>query len=221
MKKLIITSLIFVVGICANKALAQSFETTVEMKSGFQNAISVDLPNSVDEAEATLSSRFAKSGLKGKSASKGFTEYKDVKFFDFTPETVTIYTKVEKSKNNKGESKVYILVSLGGVFCTSATREDVIENVKKFADNLEPHVALYSTNVQFTKNTDELKKAEKDLRGLQDDAVSLQKDKDKLLKKIEDNLQKIENKKKEVEMKNQIVKEVGLKKAKQESELPK
>ena len=217
MKKLIITSLIFVIGMCANKVLAQSYERTVEMKTGFQNSVSIDIPHPVNETEATLSARFAKSGLKGKKASKGFIEYKDVKFFDFTPETVTISTKVDKDKKNKNASVVYIVVSLNGTFCSSGNNDEIIENVKKFANNLQPHVALHSTNLQHSKNTAELKKAEKDLRSLESNAVSLQKDKDKLLKKIEDNLQKIENKKKEVEMKNQITKEVGLKKAAQEA----
>jgi hypothetical protein len=220
MKKLMITSLIFVAAVITGKA--QSYETTVEMsKIGYQNAVAIDLAYTVDEVKATLEKRFTASGLKGKSASKGFTEYKSVKFSEFGNQTINIYTKVDKNKQNKSESKVYILVSLDGNFCTSTTCEDLIDNVKEFANQLEPHVALYSTTVQLDKSMDDLKKAEKELRNLQDDSVSLQKDKEKLLKKIEENEQKIISKQKEIEMKQQISHEINLQKAKQESDLPK
>jgi hypothetical protein len=220
MKKLIITSLIFVSAIYASKA--QSYEATVEMsKIGYQNAVCIDLPYTVDDVETTLEKRFAASGLKGKSASKGFTEYKNVKFMEFGSETITVYTKVDKNRQNKSESKVYILVSLeDGQFCTSATCERLINNVKKFENKLEPHIELHVTTMQLNQNVEDLKKAEKDLRNLQDDAVSLQKDKEKILKKIEDNTQKIQNKQKEIEMKRQITNETQLKKAVQESGLP-
>ncbi|MDR3287197.1 MAG: hypothetical protein LBT27_07125 [Prevotellaceae bacterium] len=221
MKKIVIIGFIFVSAAWSMKA--QSFETTVEMpKIGYQNAVSIDLPYTADDVEATLKKRFEASGLKGKSASKGFTEYKSVKFNEFSNETVNIYTKVDKNKQSKSDSKVYILVALmSGEFCTSATCESLINNVKEFENKLDPHVALYTTTVQFDKSTEELKKAEKEFRSLQDDGVSLQKDKDKLLKKIEENTQKTQNKQKEIEMKQQIVTEFQLKKSKQESELPK
>jgi hypothetical protein len=204
-------------------AKAQSYETTVEMsKIGYQNAVCIDLPYAVNDVETALEKRFAHGGLKGKSASKGFTEYKNVKFMEFGSETMTIHTKVDKNKQNKSESKVYILISLeDGRFCSSATCENIIDKVKDFENKLEPYVELYVTTVQLEKNMDDLKKAEKDLRNLQDDAVSLQKDKEKILKKIEENTQKIQNKQKEVEMKQQIANETQLKKAKQESDLPK
>ncbi|MDR3226587.1 MAG: hypothetical protein LBT56_02825 [Prevotellaceae bacterium] len=222
MKKVVIISFIFVSAIMSMKA--QSFETTVEMpKIGYQNAVSIDLPYTADDVEATLKKRFEASGLKGKSASKGFTEYKSVKFKEFSNEIINIYTKVDKNKQSKTDSKVYILVSLisDDVFCTSATCESLIKNVMEFENKLEPYVALYTTTVQFDKSTDDLKKAEKELRNLQDDGVSLQKDKDKILKKIEENTQKSQNKQNEIEMKQQIVHEFQLKKSKQESELPK
>ncbi|MDR2127247.1 MAG: hypothetical protein LBP63_10515 [Prevotellaceae bacterium] len=220
MKNLITAILIFVAAIYAGKA--QSYETTVEMKTGYQNAVCIDLPYTVDEVEKTLEKRFASNGLKGKNASKGFIEYKNVKFREFGSETMTIYTKVDKNRQNKSESKIYILVSLeNGQFCTSATCESIINKVKEFENDLKPYVELYITTVQLDKSMDDLKKAEKDLRNLQDDAVSLQKDKEKILKKIEENTQKIQNKQQEVEMKRQIATETQLKKAKQESDLPK
>ncbi|MDR2293036.1 MAG: hypothetical protein LBE11_06130 [Prevotellaceae bacterium] len=221
MKKLIIISIIFVSVIYAGKA--QSYEATVEMnKVGYQNAVCIDLPYTVDEVKATLEKRFMASGLKGKSASKGFTEYRNIKFSEFGSETMTIYTKVDKNKQNKNESKVYILVSLEeGRFCTSATCENLIGNVKRFENNLKPYVELHVTTLHLNKSADDLKKAEKDLRNLQDDSVSLQKDKEKTLKKIEDNAQKIQNKQKEVDMKRQIISETQLDKAQQESNLPK
>lgn len=221
MKKVIITSLIFISAVCAGKA--QSYEATVEMsKIGYQNAVCIDLPYTVDEIKATLEKRFAASGLKGKSASKGFTEYRNIKFSEFGSETMTIYTKVDKNKVNKSESKVYILVSLEeGRFCTSATCENLISKVKQFENNLTPYVELHVTSVNLDKNAEDLKKAEKELRNLQDDSVSLQKDKEKILRKIEENTLKIQNKQKEVEMKRQITNETLLDKAKQESNLPK
>ncbi|MDR2065329.1 MAG: hypothetical protein LBP85_06450 [Prevotellaceae bacterium] len=221
MKKLIITSLILVSAVYAGKA--QSYEATVEMsKIGYQNAVCIDLPYTVDDVEITLEKRFAASGLKGKSASKGFTEYKNVKFMEFGSETITIYTKVDKNRQNKNESKVYILVSQGdGQFCTSATCERLINKVKEFENKLEPYIELHVTTTQLNKNAEDLKKVEKELRNLQDDSVSLQKDKEKILKKIEENTQKIQNKQKEIEMKQQITNEIQLKKAKQELDLPK
>ncbi|MDR1552808.1 MAG: hypothetical protein LBS69_05030 [Prevotellaceae bacterium] len=220
MKKLIITSLIFISAIYAK---AQSYETSVEVgKTGYQNAVCIDLPYTVNEVETSLEKRFAAKGLKGKSASKGFTEYKNVKFMEFGSETMTIYTKVDKNKQNKSGSKVYILVSLeDGRFCTSATCENIIDNVKEFENKFEPYVELHVTTVYLEKSMDDLKKAEKDLRNLNSDSVSLQKDKEKILKKIEENAQKIQNKQKEIEMKQQIANETQLKKAKQESDLPK
>ncbi|MDR1983789.1 MAG: hypothetical protein LBQ28_03060 [Prevotellaceae bacterium] len=220
MKKLIITGLIFVSAVYVAKA--QSYETTVEMsKIGYQNAVCIDLPYTVDEVRETLEKRFAASGLKGKSASKGFTEYKNVKFAEFGNETMTIHTKVDKNKQSKSESKVYILISLqDGQFCASSTCESIISKVKEFENKLEPYVALHTTTVHLDKNMEELKKSEKDLRNLQDDSVSLQKDKEKILKKIDENTQKIQNKQKEIEMKQQIVTETQLKKSQQESDLP-
>jgi hypothetical protein len=221
MKKLVITSLIFASAICAGKA--QSYETTVEMnKTGYQNAVAIDLPYAVDDVKTALEKCFAASGLKGKSASKGFTEYRNVKFMEFGNETMNIYTKVDKNKQNKNESKVYILVSLqDGQFCTSGTNERIIKKVQEFENKLTPHVELYVTTILLNKNVDELKKTEKELRNMQDDSVSLQKDIEKILKKIEENSQKMQNKQKEIEMKQQITTETQLTKAKQEYNLPK
>jgi hypothetical protein len=221
MKKLILTGLIFASAICLSKA--QSYETTVEMsKIGYQNAVAIDLSYKVDEVEKALEKRFAAGGLKGKSASKGFTEYKNVKFMEFGNETMTIYTKVDKNKQNKNEAKVYILVSLqDGQFCTSGTNEYIIRKVQEFENKLEPYVELHVTTITLDKNVEELKKAEKELRSLMDDSVSLQKDKEKVLKKIEENAQKTQNKQKEVEMKQQIATETQLNRSKQEASLPK
>ncbi|MDR1348761.1 MAG: hypothetical protein LBJ63_10150 [Prevotellaceae bacterium] len=221
MKKIIITGVILVSALCLSRA--QSYETTVEMsKIGYQNAVAIDLSYKADDVEKALEKRFSAGGLKGKSASKGFTEYKNVKFSEFGSETVTIYTKVDKNKQNKNAAKVYILVSLqDGQFCTSGTDEQIIKNVQKFENRLEPYVELHVTTILLEKNVDELKKAEKELRNLQDDAVSLQKDKEKILKKIEENAEKTQNKIKEVEMKQQIVTETQLSKSKQEADLPK
>ena len=219
MRKFIITNLILFSAICAGKA--QSYETSVEINKSFQSAVCIDLPYAVKDVEAALEKRFSTSGLKGKS-SKGFIEYKGVKFSKFSKETVNIYTKVDKNKSNKSESKVYILVSKqDGQFCSSATCEKLIENVKEFEDSLEPYVEFHVTGVTLEKNTEELKKAEKELRNLHDDSVSLEKDKEKILKKIDENILKIQNKEREIEMKQQIVLEVQLQKSKQEADLPK
>ena len=212
MKKIVITSLILFSAICAGKA--QSYETSVEIDKSFQNAVCVDLAYTVKDVETALEKRFAASGLKSKSF-KGFTEYKGVKFSDFTYETITIYTKVEKNKSSKAESKVYILINMpDGQFCSSATCEHIIANVKKFANNLEPYVELYTTTVLLDKRTDELKKAEKDLKNLQED-------RDKLLKKIDENTKNIQSKENEVSMKRQILNETQSKKIQQETDLPK
>ena len=219
MRKFIITNLILFSAICASKA--QSYETSVEINKSFQSAVCIDLPYAVKDVEAALEKRFSTSGLKGKS-SKGFIEYKGVKFSKFSDETVNIYTKVDKNKSNKNESKVYILVAMqDGQFCSSATCERLIENVKEFEDDLEPHVEFHVTGVTLERNTNELKKAEKELRNLHEDSISLEKDKEKILKKIDENILKIQNKEREIEMKQQIVLEVQLQKSKQEADLPK
>ncbi|MDR0421176.1 MAG: hypothetical protein LBH30_06995 [Prevotellaceae bacterium] len=221
MKKSIILGLIFVSAVCICKA--QSYETSVEMsKIGYQNAVAIDLPYKADDVEKTVEKVFAANGLKGKNASKGFTEYKNVKFKKFSNETISIYTKVDKNKQNKNESKVYILVATqDGIFCTSGTCQQTIQNVKEFANQLNPHVELYVTTVLLNKNVEDMKKAEKELRNLQSDSVSLQKDKEKILNKIEENSQNMHNKQQEIEMKRQIVNETQVHKAQQESDLPK
>lgn len=220
MKKVIITGLILALSICAGKA--QSYETSIEINKNFQSAICIDLSNTVKDVEAAVEKRFAENGLKGKNFKGGFTEYKSVKFSEFAMETINIYTKVEKNKSNKQESKLYILVAMqDGQFCSSGTCENIISNVKTFADKLIPHVELYMTGVEFEKNTDELKKAEKELKNLEDDSVSLQKDKEKILRKIDENTQKVHNKQKEVEMKRQVINDIQIKKTQQEANLPK
>jgi len=218
MKKVIITSLVLALAICVGKA--QSHESRVEINKSFQNAVCIELPYTVSDIETTLAKRFASSG-KGKS-SKGFVEYSGVKFAEFTLETISIYTKVEKSKLNRNGSKVYILVAmLDGQFCSSATCERLIDNVKKFLDDLAPHVELHTAGILLEKNTSDLKKAEQELQKLQSDAISLEKDRDKILKRIDDNTQKIQNKQKEVEMKRQIVNETHIQKLQIEANLPK
>jgi peptidoglycan hydrolase CwlO-like protein len=117
----------------------------------------------------------------------------------------------QKSKKEKDESIVYLIINKDGENAMPKFDAADIEQAKAFLNNLEPDVVAAGLELQIKDQEDVVSKAEKKLRGLKDDKEDMEKKIKKLQDDIQKNLKDQDNTQKDIENQRQELENLKLK----------
>jgi hypothetical protein len=203
---------------------AQASYTSVSYNKTSQPALVLELPYSQSVSEGFIVDNLKKIGYDAETKGKlfwkqnklnGFYVFKDVRL-EGTPQMVDLYFKVDqKSKRDKDQSVIYLLVGQGeNNFVSSTSDETTYNAAKTFLNGFVDQSAAYKLDLDIKGQEDVVKNAEKKLDRLKDDEKDMEKRIDQLerdLKKNRDDQKDqektIENEKKKLDdLKNQTAK---------------
>jgi len=184
----------FVILICllAVKATAtsQAAYSTITINQKAEPGLILQLPNNTEMAEGTILQKLKETGYspetKGalfwkKNKQDGFYVFNGIQLPELSNQKVDMYFKVDrKSKKQKNESTIYMLVSKGyDNFISPEADSATYAAATKFLNGFLSGTASYSLNLDIGEQEKTVKNAEKKLANLKDD----EKD---IIKKIED-----------------------------------
>jgi hypothetical protein len=183
-------------------ASAQAYEGSIQYDKKKQQAIVMDYSFSPEAVENAITGKLAKMGYKPKeekgifNKDKGFLVFKNAYINDISTDRMDYIVKVErKSRKEKDDAVLYIIMSKDGDNAFSKLDISIINNAKLFLTNLLPDVEAANLELQIKAQEETVAKAEKKLQDLKNDQVSLEK-KLQQNKTDQDNTQKdIENQK--------------------------
>jgi hypothetical protein len=168
-------------------ALAQSYEGMVEYQKNDERAVIMEAPYHPSMVEAAIIDKMEKLGFK-KRESHGFVFYKESVLQEISSEPADYIIKVErKSRKDKDESLVYLLVYRKEENIIARNDAMVNSNARVFMNRLAPDIDSYVLEQQIKDQEDAVAKAEKKLRNLQDDQGNLEKKLRKVQEDIKDN----------------------------------
>lgn len=172
---------------------AQSEIATVNYQKTERLAIVNELPFAEKTITKAIDDYMGKSGYKGED-NNGFTVYKFVKLSELGSGEYDLYFKAErKSRRNKDNSTLSMIISLGfEKFITAKDDRGLINNAKKFLDNLFPVITAYDLELQISGQEEEVKKAGEKNNALLEDGQRLEKKRKTIEKEIEDNKKELE-----------------------------
>ena len=196
-------------------ASSQATFTTITIDKKIQPGLVLELPNNTDVAESTILQKLKETGYnpetKGelfwkKNKLDGFYVFNGIVLAALNNQKLDMYFKVEpKSKTQKDQSTIYLLVSKGyDNFISPEIDTATFAAATAFLNGFVDGTASYRLNLDIEEQENVVKNAEKKLTNLQDD------DKD-LVKKIDELQADLRNKKndqlmQEKEITNQKIK---------------
>jgi hypothetical protein len=180
---------------------SQSSSTSIQYKKNMQPALSLELANSPDDVQATILKKLKQEGYK--PATEGHLFWKDNKtdgFYVFNNILLTsmgtqkldMYFKVaQKNTEEKGNSRLYLLVSTGNENFTSPEKDSILwNNTKVFLDGFIDNTRAYSLEQDIMKQEIIISTSQKKLSALQKDEKELS---DKIQRMQEDLLRNRES----------------------------
>ncbi|MBC7949054.1 MAG: hypothetical protein H7Y42_14305 [Chitinophagaceae bacterium] len=184
---------------------AQSYEGSIEYLKKDQKAMVIEFPFAPSVVEDAIVDKMEKMGHK-KKESKGFLVYKGVVISDISSEPADYMIKVErKSRKEKDESVVYILMNKGEENVIARSDALVNSNVRSFLNRLTPDVEAFNLEREIVAQETTLSKAEKKLRDLQEDKETMEKKIKKLEEDLKENAKDQENQLKQIESEKQTL----------------
>ena len=137
---------------------------------------------------------------------KGFKVYKGIVVSDISDLSMDYIVNVErKSRKEKDESVLQLIILKNGSNMIAASDNDVAENTKAFLNNLAPNVEAFNLELQIKDQQDVVTKAQKKLKGLQEDKDDMEKKIRKLEDDIRQNLKDQDNTQKDIENQNKAL----------------
>ncbi|MBI1342949.1 MAG: hypothetical protein GC171_08450 [Terrimonas sp.] len=198
MKKLTVLILLFTLSGIA-RSQESAYDDKVEYQKKTQETFAIAFPYPSSVVEDALVEKLEKMGFKTKE-SKGFRTYKGIVIKNITPESMDYVFRVErKSRKEKDESVVYMLIMKGDANMFSLLGDDVKNQARRFLNDMAPYMEAFNLEVEISKQQDVVDKAEKKLKKLEDDADDLQRKLKKLQGDIEDNAKDQENQSGEIQ----------------------
>lgn len=202
-------------------ASAQSVATTINYNDNLQPTLVLQLPFSTVVSEGTILKKLGETGYdpktKGalfwkKNKLDGFFIYNEVTLQQLTGQKLDLYFKVErKSKKDKDNSTIYLLVSKGYDNFVSPTSDTVVfKAAKKFLNSFVSETTAYKLNLDIEEQEAAVAYAEKKLSHLEDKEADLIKRMEQLKEDIANN--KIDQENQKLEIENQKLKLEDLKK---------
>lgn len=182
-------------------SFAQAYEGIVEFDKKKQDAFLIDYSYSPEAVENAIVKKMEMLGYKPKeekglfNKDKGFKVFKGAYVTEANPERLDYIIKVEsKSKKNKDESVVSMILLKDGNNAKAAFAATDIQKVKSFLKDLMPNIEAADLEIQIRNSEEALTKAEKKLTGLKDEKTELEK-------KLSDNQKGQEDTQKDIEAK--------------------
>ena len=183
MKKL--TALLPVLFLLFNAAFSQSTVTSVSYNKTDQTGLMLELPYNQDVSEGFIVDNLKKTGYEAETKGSlfwknnkinGFYTFKGVRL-EGADQPVDLYFKVDrKSKKQKDQSVIYLLVSKGGEnFISSGSDEDIYKAAKRFLNGFLEQSAVYKLDLDIKSQEDVVKDAQKKMDKLKDDEKSMNK----------------------------------------------
>ncbi len=171
-------------------ASSQAAYSTITINQKPQPGLILQLPNNTELAEGTILQKLKETGYspetKGalfwkKNKQDGFYVFNGIQLPELSNQKVDMYFKVDrKSKKQKNESTIYMLVSKGyDNFISPEADSATYAAATTFLNGFLSGTASYSLNLDIIEQDKTIKNAEKKLSNLKDD----EKD---IMKKIED-----------------------------------
>jgi hypothetical protein len=187
-------------------ASAQSETTTVNYLKAERDAVSNEIPFPEKTIMQAVDNKMGQMGYKGKDT-KGFMVYKAVKSADFGSGEYDLYFIAErKSRRNKNNSTLTLMISKGGEnFATVKTDKELLNNAKRFLDNISPVITAFDLELQINDQQETLNKTDKKYNNLVDEGQSLEKKRKNIEKDIDDNKKDQEKQLADLEKQKQIL----------------
>lgn len=208
MKK--ITALLLLVFSGFGAAWSQAIVTSVSYNKASQPGLLLELPYNEQVSEGFIVDNLKKTGYdpetKGKMFWKqnkinGFYIFKDVRL-EGLDKPVDLYFRVDqKSRKEKDESIIYLLVSKPGEenFYSSGTDESVYNAAKRFLNGFVEQSAVYKLDLDIKSHEESVKNEEKKLQKLQDNEKDMNKKIEQLQKDLKKNRSEQEDVQKNLE----------------------
>ena len=191
---------------------AQAYEGSVEYNKKKQAAIVSEYSYSPEATEGAFLQKLENMGYRPKeekgifNKDKGFKVYKGIIISDISDASMDYIINVErKSRKEKDESVLYLIIFKNGTNMVAAPDNDVAGNAKTFLNDLVPSVEAFNLELQIKAQQDVVTKAQKKLRTLQDDKESMEKKIQKLQNDIKQNLKDQEDTQKDIENQNKAL----------------
>lgn len=190
----------------AQMGFSQARIGTVEYLKSHRQSIVGDFPFAAKTIESTIEDKLEKMGYKAKS-SKGFTVFRGVTMPELGTGVYDLYFSVDKkSKREKDNSVVTMMISKGYEnFVSEKDDPLIIENAKKYVDNLKLAVEAYDLEGQINEQEDVIKKNVKKAEDLVDEGSDLEKKLKKIQQQIEDNKKAQTDQEAEVQKQKEIL----------------
>ena len=213
MKKQYMLVIVLVTGIIA--ARAQSSSTTIQYNEKMQPALVLELSNTTDEAEGTIIQKLKETGYNvetqghlfwKKNKIDGFYVFNNVVLPSLSNQKLDMYFKVvQKNKEEKNNSTVYLLVSSGNENFVSPDGDTTLWNSSKmFLNGFVDKTTAYSLEHHIKEQENKVKES-------QDKLGKLQKDEKDLADKITKNQEDQKNQQLDIENQNKILTDLKLK----------
>lgn len=197
--------LMLILAMAIGNLFAQSYEGTVEYLKKDQKAMVIEFPYTSSIVEEAIIQKMEKLGYK-KKESKGFLIYKGAIISDISPEPADYMIKVErKSRKEKDESVVYILMNRGEENLIARSDAGVNNNVRSFLNGLSPQVEAYNLEQEIIGQEAIVLKAEKKLRQLGEDKETMERKIKKLQEDLVENGKDQEEQLKTIEAQKQVL----------------
>lgn len=188
-------------------ARAQSSYTTIQYNKIMQPALVLELPNTTDDAQGTILEKLKQIGYNPetqghlfwkKNKIDGFYAFNGVVLPSLSTRKLDMYFKVvQKNKEEKNSSTVYLLVSSGNENFASPESDSALWNSSiLFLNSFVEKTTAYTLEQSITAQEDVVKDSQKKLANLQKD----EKDLSDKIKKYQDDLLNNQNNQKDQQL---------------------
>ena len=209
--------------ILAFSGMAQSSATSVKYNKTSKPALMLLLPYNEEIAEGAIVQKLKEIGYnpesKGslfwkKNTVDGYYVFKGVALRDLNGQVVDLYFKVDrKSKKEKGQSYIYMMVSKGDEHFVSSETEPLIFNSSTdFLNRFTEYGSSYKMDVDIQNQDERLQAAQKKYTNLRDDESDYVKKIADLEEKLRHNRQQQDTQLKVIEEEKRKLEELRAKK---------
>ncbi|GAC1417320.1 MAG: hypothetical protein NVS9B7_08540 [Flavisolibacter sp.] len=193
-----------------NSMEAQSVTVNIPYNRVSQPGLMLDLPYGQNVSEGFIIDNLKRTGYNAESKGKlfwkqnklnGFYTFKGVNLEGLS-QSVDLYFKAEpKTKRDKNESTIYMLVSKGnGNFALSDSDQDIFSAAKRMLDGFVTQSATYKLDLDVKAQEENLRNAQKKLAKMQDNERDLNKRMGQLQDDLKRNKNDQENQQKTIEL---------------------
>jgi PHD/YefM family antitoxin component YafN of YafNO toxin-antitoxin module len=190
---------LFIAFVFSGPSFSQAYESSITYGKKKQKTITIDYAYPQEAVQNAIVQKIEKLGHAGKeekglfNKDKGFIVFKDAFVTDINEERMDYILKIErKSRRDKDETTLYLVLNKGGEDAISAMSAHDIGRAKMFLNNLLPEIEEANLELEIKSQDDAVVKSEKKFKDLQDEKAELEK-------KLKKNAEDIENQQKQIE----------------------